>query len=1342
MENLFFELDFNSNNAEQKVAILKAEIDKLAMSFKTANSNSLKLQESQNKLTQLSEKYPDVANLIVDSVHNISSEISGLQDKQRKLNLTIDTEIHKFFELDAEIKKAENSLKLFGNANETTNLKAKKLKETITVLEEKLAEVNTDTDEGQDSFLRLSEQIDVATKSYKSFTDKTVIAQNATKRLTNEIKELEKAQKRVGKSSSQGQIIETKLQQRRASLQTAQSQGNIASTSNGASGANLLQNIPQLLQGGVGNILPQLRSMIPAANGAAGAAGAFSGALSKLGIAGAVAAGIGLVVSQVVDLITPLTKVSGEFEKFETTLKTALGTSFRADSALKQIQEFAKTTPYEVADLTENFVKLANRGLVPTTKQLTGIGDVASALGKPFGQVVEAILDVNNTERWNELGIKVETVGDKIKGTFKGQTIEMRKSVQGAADLVVAFGNMKSIQGGMAAQSQTLEGLQSNYNDATNQLSKTMGDVFLPVAKAYNSILTSIVNGTNSAVIASIKFFKLGDDLKQTEINFGKSIAGKTPKELESRLEIVNKKLEAANKIKDADQIKVDKMRKWAEDNPFAISTPKELQGAKNSLIDRKNLNIEINTLLMQQKALLGELDVATTPIRKNLAEKLLMNEVVNKQILAGVKLQTDEWLYYYSKTKDVTLESLKFISEYFETNRENAQKLQESAVLLQPEGVAKIRASQTSELAQIKLQFEKERIAFLDKAIAAGKLTKTEVTEMKLPAEVKKEFDLINKTESNRLAAIRINTKRELDEIARAYAEFLFNINIELSQSIIDTEKLSGNVANDKIIAEQKLIDLRKSKFELDKAIYAAEMENLKATGKRDLTDTQRTEITSKFKQKDKATELKAAIDLQTYLNELSAKDREVSIAIIDDMIKKENELLNNETIGLDDRIAKLEYIKNLEILILEERKKQIQLESLTITDPQQREKKLAEINAINLQIADKNKNSLGKNEVSAIDTELGKNSRAIGLQEQELQLAEQSRLKEFFRFNDLAAERAYQNKLNEIKKEGLRRDIDLLEQKVRTNAELYGKDSKQAQDTQKELNAKNLELGQIEIDKTKQRREDWNSVITQSYDIGKQAARDYFAAVIQGYDNDIRKQENRVERAARIAERGNAELLEREQTRLDKLKEERENYVKAQQVLDLIEFGSKSVVAIANAAAAPFPLNLVAIPLTIATLVAGIAQVSALKGNVSAFAEGTDSVSEGNNSSAVLDFFKPKDKNDKVLSLLSPKEAVIQSDIASANPKTIKALRRGLLTDRHLENMNNVNYLPYQVPYIINMQSQETNNLLREMSASIQNMQSQINVVTHQVNITKEGIHKATIDEQSKLNRISKLR
>lgn len=98
---------------------------------------------------------------------------------------------------------------------------------------------------------------------------------------------------------------------------------------------------------------------------------------------------------------------------------------------------------------------------------------------------------------------------------------------------------------------------------------------------------------------------------------------------------------------------------------------------------------------------------------------------------------------------------------------------------------------------------------------------------------------------------------------------------------------------------------------------------------------------------------------------------------------------------------------------------------------------------------------------------------------------------------------------------------------------------------------------------------------------------------------------QEERVRQTLDIAEQGNAEILQREEERLDDLNKQREEYVRKQQALAAVQLVAESALAIARAAAAGGPAAPFTIAATLIALAAGLAQARALASQ-SAFFKG----------------------------------------------------------------------------------------------------------------------------------------
>lgn len=200
-------------------------------------------------------------------------------------------------------------------------------------------------------------------------------------------------------------------------------------------------------------------------------------------------------IGAVVDLGKQIFNVTAEFQKFEAVLTTSLGSGSAAERALLMIQDFAAKTPFSVAELTDSYVKLANRGLRPTTEELTALGDLASSTGKSFDQLTEAVLDAmsGENERLKEFGIQASKVGDKTFYTFKGVTTQVENTGEAIQKYLVSLGQVEGVTGSMASISETLEGQVSNLGDSFDELFRTIGS-------GNSGVLSGFISGISEAV--------------------------------------------------------------------------------------------------------------------------------------------------------------------------------------------------------------------------------------------------------------------------------------------------------------------------------------------------------------------------------------------------------------------------------------------------------------------------------------------------------------------------------------------------------------------------------------------------------------------------------------------------------------------------------------------------------------------------------------------------------------------------------------------------------------------------------------------------------------------------
>ena len=189
-------------------------------------------------------------------------------------------------------------------------------------------------------------------------------------------------------------------------------------------------------------------------------------------------------------------EVTSKFEKFEAVLTNTLGSNSKAQIALDNIVEFARTTPYQVDEITSAYIRWANLGLTPTIDKMGMLGDVAASLGAGFEETAEAFKDlmVGQTKRIENIGISAQMSNGKIQLSFKGVNIEIEKNAQGVMKALETYSKLNGVQGTSAAIMETLGGKISNLKDTWDIFLKTLGEKGSPIMSWAISQLTELLS--------------------------------------------------------------------------------------------------------------------------------------------------------------------------------------------------------------------------------------------------------------------------------------------------------------------------------------------------------------------------------------------------------------------------------------------------------------------------------------------------------------------------------------------------------------------------------------------------------------------------------------------------------------------------------------------------------------------------------------------------------------------------------------------------------------------------------------------------------------------------------
>lgn len=209
---------------------------------------------------------------------------------------------------------------------------------------------------------------------------------------------------------------------------------------------------------------------------AADKAKAFAATLVKIGAVAGAAFGAAMA-----GLAKSVISTSAQFEGFETSLVTLEGSSDKARQSMDWIGDFARKTPFDVAGITEAFIKLKTYGLDPLAGDaLQTLGDTASAMNKPLNQAVEALADATTFqfERLREFGLVASQAGDQVTFRWQQNGKEMTRVVKKNGEDIRRFilDNLGSrFNGAMLRQSKTWDGMMSNLGDSWDDFKLRIG---------------------------------------------------------------------------------------------------------------------------------------------------------------------------------------------------------------------------------------------------------------------------------------------------------------------------------------------------------------------------------------------------------------------------------------------------------------------------------------------------------------------------------------------------------------------------------------------------------------------------------------------------------------------------------------------------------------------------------------------------------------------------------------------------------------------------------------------------------------------------------------------------
>ena len=355
-----------------------------------------------------------------------------------------------------------------------------------------------------------------------------------------------------------------------------------------------------------------------------------------------------------------ITNTSRRFEDLEATLRAVTGSQENAALAFKTVEDFTKTTPFQLANVTESFIRFYQAGITPSNENLTAFGNLAAGMGRDITQLAQATFNATTgeMEMLKQFGIKAKLMGDEIAVTFEGQTTVIDRTGEAIGEFLIDLGKTRfptALQERLNTLSGALSNLADNssifmneigeagLNKSLTNLAKTFEEIVIgasPLAKAIGSTLGGAFNILSDAVFFAnkglgaftvmnnrIKASALSTEIAVTElgISLKKGLGFDTREQQENLLtllqrrgDLLDENLQITEDLAEAEKRRADRL---------AGKKPEESGGTGTIEPPKGNTKNEINEL---SKAF-GELDTvvkeAGQSLSRDFADDLLEGE-------------------------------------------------------------------------------------------------------------------------------------------------------------------------------------------------------------------------------------------------------------------------------------------------------------------------------------------------------------------------------------------------------------------------------------------------------------------------------------------------------------------------------------------------------------------------------------------------------------------------------------------------------------------------------------------------------------------------------------------
>lgn len=318
-----------------------------------------------------------------------------------------------------------------------------------------------------------------------------------------------------------------------------------------------------------------------------------------------------------------------EIERIETSLSVLLKSTGLAQEALRDLQQFAARTPFELPGIADAASGLLAVGVAQedVIDNLQVLGDIAAGTGKNLGDLTQIFAQIRSEGRLTgerlrqlfERNIPITAALAKEFGVAEGAVRDLvRKGSVGFERFEKAFRSLTEsgglFEGALIRQSQTVGGVLSTLSDNFRLLQTELGRAFGPAIISTANQFIQIFQQFSARVVANgpvlvRTFSRLAEIFLITPAKFWSDLfagdANKNLKEVTTEIQVLEKQMAL-----------VEERIKSTEGSTFANI----LGGRKQALADFGRIATRLTELKKLQSDLTGTTNEDTEAIRKNTA--------------------------------------------------------------------------------------------------------------------------------------------------------------------------------------------------------------------------------------------------------------------------------------------------------------------------------------------------------------------------------------------------------------------------------------------------------------------------------------------------------------------------------------------------------------------------------------------------------------------------------------------------------------------------------------------------------------------------------------------------